>query len=392
VRGMKQIPRAWRTGVMALMGCLVAALALAACGSSSSGSSSSSTASTASTAATPASTSSATASSGTASWCGSKSITLGIQDGGGLNAWSAASLAQVKQEAAECPAVKKEIVVDAGFDPQKAVSGLQSMIAQGANAIVVIPDSGVCAELPAMRQATGRGIKVATWASNPCGSTPADYQSYTDQNSVTSAKVALDWVAKQMGGKGNLLYLGGPAGNTVDQDLIKGMYQALKAYPNIHVLDNVTTTSWPVTDWSTAQAEKTTSGLLAKYPTINGVMDMYGADAIGDVAAFKQAGRKMVPIVTTQLNSLSCEWAKLPAAQRFPLADESNRNWMGRLAVRQAVSAANGLSDSTPQSITLPLLENSAVPSMAPKCYSQGPNYDPSNSMTDAQVLAAASK
>jgi ribose transport system substrate-binding protein len=324
-------------------------------------------------------------------WCGSKPVTLGIADGGGLNAWSAASLAQVKAEAALCPAIKKEIVSDADFTPQKAISGLQSMIAQGVNAIVIIPDSGVCAELPTLRQATQRGIKVATWAASGCGTMPADYQSYTDQNQVAVGATAAKWVATEMGGKGNLLYLGGPAGNLVDQGLIKGMYQALKGYPHIKVLDNVTTKSWPVTDWSTAQAEKTTAGLLAKYSKIDGIMDMYGADAIGDLAAFQQAGRKMPPMVTTQLNSLSCEWAKLKGSKSFPLADISNRNWMGRLAVRQAVSAVNGIKDTEGQSISLPLLENSAVSGDAPKCYAgQGPNYDPSNAWSEAQVTAAA--
>ena len=74
-------------------------------------------------------------------WCGDEKITLGIQDGGGLNAWSKESLAQVRLEAAKCPNIEDEIVVNAGFDPQKATSGIQSMVAQGANAIVINPSS-----------------------------------------------------------------------------------------------------------------------------------------------------------------------------------------------------------------------------------------------------------
>jgi ribose transport system substrate-binding protein len=378
----------------AALGLVVAVLALSACGSSSNSNSSA----TGTAAASAGTSSAASSSSGAAApasgtwWCGKKSITLGIQDGGGLNAWSAASLQQVKLEAAKCPAIKKTIVVDAGFDPQKATSGLQSMIAQGANAIVIIPDSGVCAELPTIRQATGRGIKVATWAANGCGKVPSDYQSYTDQNTVAAGETALQWMAKQLHGKGNVLYLGGPAGNLVDQGLIQGVDTALKQYPNLKILDNVTTKSWPVTGWSTAGAEKETSALLAKYPDVNGVIDMYGADGIGDVAAFNQAGRKMPPIISTQLNSLSCEWKKDQGTSKaFTLADMSNRNWMGRLAVRQAVSAVNGIKDSELQSINLKILEDSSVPGEAPKCYAnEGPNYDPSNSWSDAQVTAQA--
>jgi ribose transport system substrate-binding protein len=394
--------RAQRRAITGTIGVLAAVLSIAACGSSHSSSSSGSSGGSATAAAdasagttgtsTGSSGSSSAASSGVKSWCGSKPITLGIQDGGGLNAWSAESLVQVKQEAAECPEVKKQIVVDADFTPQKATSGLQSMIAQGANAIVIIPDSGNCAELAMMRQATQRGIKVAAWASNPCGKVGQDYQSYTDQNAPAAGATALQWVAKQIHGKGNVLYLGGPAGNGVDQGLIQGVEQANKQYPGIHILDNVSTKSWPVAGWSTAGAQKETSALLAKYPDVNAVIDMYGADAIGDVAAFNQAGRKMPPIVTTQLNSLSCEWKKDQGTSKaFTLADMSNRNWMGRLAVRQAISAVNGLKDPLEQSIKLKILEDSSVKGEQPVCYSgKSPNFDPSNSWSDAKVVAQA--
>jgi ribose transport system substrate-binding protein len=397
--------RTWRRAGTVALAVTAGAFGLAACGSSSSSSSSSAAASantstssgstgnggSSTTSANSGSSSSSTGgSTSLASWCGSKPITLGIQDGGGLNAWSAASLQQVKQEAALCPAIKKEIVVDADFTPEKATSGLQSMIAQGANAIVIIPDSGNCAELAQMRAATQRGIKVAAWASNPCGTVGQDYQSYTDQNTVAAGSTALQWMAKQLHGKGNVLYLGGPAGNGVDQGLIQGVEAANKQYPGIKILDNVSTKSWPVAGWSTAGAEKETSALLAKYPNVDGVIDMYGADAIGDVAAFNQAGRKMPPIITTQLNSLSCEWKKDQGTSKaFSMADMSNRNWMGRLAVRQAVSAVNGLKDSIPQSIKLKILEDSTVKGDAPVCYAgKSPNYDPSNSWSDAKVIA----
>jgi hypothetical protein len=40
-------------------------------------------------------------------------------------------LAQVQLEAKKCPSIRKQIV-NAGFDPQKSVSGLRGMVAQGA--------------------------------------------------------------------------------------------------------------------------------------------------------------------------------------------------------------------------------------------------------------------
>ena len=68
-------------------------------------------------------------------WCGDEKVTLGIQDGGGLNDWSKQSFEQVQAAVEDCPNIEDTIVVNAGFDPQKAVSGMQGMIAQGANAL-----------------------------------------------------------------------------------------------------------------------------------------------------------------------------------------------------------------------------------------------------------------
>ena len=132
---------------------LLAALVLSACGGGSSSSSSSETTTEAESEAETEGTGGAeaegeeetgteTAAAGSSEWCGEEGVVLGIQDGGGLNNWSKESQEQVQMVSKECPAVEKEIVVDADFEPQKAVSGIQSMISQGANAIVIIPDSG----------------------------------------------------------------------------------------------------------------------------------------------------------------------------------------------------------------------------------------------------------
>jgi ribose transport system substrate-binding protein len=371
-----KVRRGHRSRVAAL-GLIVPALALAACGSDDEGGSGSSGGSN-----------SAASGGDKPAWCGDKPVTLGIYDGGGLNAWSADSLAQVKKEAKKCPAIKKQIVVNAGFDPQKGTSGLQSMISQGANAIVAIPDAGVCAELPTLRQATQRGVKVATYAADACGKNGKDYVSYSDWDTVNDGKILTEFVAKQMNGKGNLMFLGGPAGNTVDQGTIKGMYEALKAYPDVKVLGKVTEKSWPVTNWDPAQAQKVTSGLLAKYPKVDGIVDIYGASVLGEIKAFEDANRKVPALATSHLNALACQYEKAKGTSReFELATISNRNWTGALAVRKAVAAVNGLKNEDREIIPLDLLTDSSDEAKEPKCFKdKGPDYDPSNDWSDEEL------
>ena len=96
---------------------LLAALVLSACGGSSSSSSSSETTTEAESEAEPEGTGGAeaegeeeesgteTAAAGASEWCGEEGVTLGIQDGGGLNNWSKESQEQVQMVSKECPAV-----------------------------------------------------------------------------------------------------------------------------------------------------------------------------------------------------------------------------------------------------------------------------------------------
>lgn len=325
-----------------------------------------------------------------ASWCGDEPITLGIYDGGGLNSWSAESKKQVEQEAAKCDAIEDTIVVDAGFDPQVGVSGLQGMIAQGANAIVLIPDAGVCAELPQMKQATSRGIAVVPWAADPCGTAPEDFQTYVDWDVVEAGRGWAEWTAEQLDGKGNILYLGGPAGNPVDAGQVEGMYEVLEDYPDINVLENVTTESWPVTNWDPAEARKVTAALLAKNPQIDAIISSFGTTTTGAIKAFQAEGRAIPSIATIAENELSCifdEAAGTP--DEFQLATYSNRNWLGRIAVRKAVAGVNGIEEPGKDIVALPLFEDSTNPDLQPICDpSQPPDAYLSNQLPAEELEA----
>jgi ribose transport system substrate-binding protein len=322
-------------------------------------------------------------------WCGDEQVTLGIQDGGGLNDWSKQSFEQVQEAVKDCPNIEDTIVVNAGFDPQKAVSGLQGMISQQADAIVIIPDAGVCAELPTMRQATQRGIVVVPWAADPCGEEGTDFETYVDFDNIEAGRQFARFVGEQMGGKGNLIWLGGPAGNPVDAGEIKGMYEVLDAeYPDITVLDGVTEEKWPVTNWDPAEASKVAAGLLAKYPQIDGIISSYGSVAAAAVKEFEKAGRPIPPIATLEQNELACIYEdKKGTPDEFQLATVSNRNWLGQVAVRKAVASVNGIEDSGKSIVVLPFVENSTDDALQPVCDPNAPAETfHSNEKADEQI------
>jgi ribose transport system substrate-binding protein len=382
---------------------LLAALVLSACGGGGSSSSSSSETTTEAEAETESESSGAegeeesgaeTAAAGSEAWCGEEGVTLGIQDGGGLNNWSKESQEQVQQIAKSCPAVEKEIVVDADFEPQKAVSGIQSMISQGANAIVLIPDSGNCAEVPAMRQAMQHGVVVVPWAADPCGTEGTDYTKYIDWDTKAAGREWAEWVIEQMGDKGKLLYEGGPAGNTVSSNAAEAIAEVVGEHPNVELVEPISSEEWPVTNWDPAETKKLTSAILAKHPEIDGLINDYGASVEAELQAFQAANRKIPAVAASESNALSCTWKEeKEAGNEFPLMTISSRNWLGRYAAQFAIAEASG---GTPPALknggifSLGQWENS-VSGKKPECRPEdSPEASFSNEMSEEETAKIA--
>lgn len=325
-----------------------------------------------------------------ASWCGSKPITLGYLDGNGANAWSQESLAQAKKAAAECPAVKKVMVVDADFNVQAAVSGLDSLVARGANAIVIVPDASASAELPGIIAATRHGVKVVPWAVNPGGSVPQDYVTFVNYVTEHNGALWAQWLVSTLHGKGNIVYLGGPPGNPIDVAQLTGVVSVLKKYPNMKLLTGYSTSTWPVTNWAASTAQQVMAGLLAKYSgtKIDGLITGDGQSTLGAIQAFKDANRPTPDIAGQESNGLACAWQSAKGtSDAFQLATSSNRNWMAQVAVQKAIAAANGLTAKfdgkpVPSTFNLPLYENSvAGGALTPHCDRQLPMADLTSSI-----------
>ncbi|MCU1617130.1 MAG: hypothetical protein JWO98_4670 [Frankiales bacterium] len=316
-------------------------------------------------------------------FCGKKNITLGIQDGYGVNAWSQASLAAVRSEAAKCPNVKTVVQIGEG-DLQKSISQINSMVAQGVDALTVIPDFGK-AELPAIKAATHAGVKVVPWGADPSGMAGTDYVSYVDWSSATAGTEWAQWMVKTLKGKGNVVFIGGPAGNPVTAGQLTSIVKVFQANPGMKLLTG--DSSWPATNWDPATAQQVMSSLLAKYPQIDGVISDYGTDALAATRAFQSAGRPLVPVATLDANGLGCLYQQSKGSQPgFQLATISSRNWLGRVAARKAIAAAEGVSDNEPSAYALPITEDSTG-AAAPQCDASAPQdaYD-SNKISSSDL------
>jgi ribose transport system substrate-binding protein len=304
------------------------------------------------------------------SFCGTKNITLGIHDGVGINGWSKSSMAAVRSEAAKCPNVKQVVRIGQG-DLQKSISDVNGLVAEGIDALVIIPDFGK-AQLPSLKAATKAGVKVVAWAADPGGKPGEDYVAYVDWDQVSAGGAWAEWTAKAIGGKGNVVFLGGPAGNPVSANSLAGIKTAMAKYPGVTMLTGYD--DWPITNWDAALLQKTLTGLLAKYPQIDAIInDSDGFTGLGVLHAYEAANKPLVPIATLEGNEFGCEFSKLkPANPKLEYGTLSARTWMGRVAARKAIAAAQGIENHEPDIYQLPVYEDSLA-GKPPKCDSTQP-------------------
>lgn len=317
-------------------------------------------------------------------FCGHKKITVGYTDAFGINAWSAYSLAAFRLEAAKCPNVKVISVAGQG-DLQKAISDINSLVSQGVNAIVTVPDFGP-AELPAIKAATAAGVKVVAVTADPGGKPGKDYVAYVDWNPRSAGATFARWMVKALHGKGNVLYIGGPAGNPVGIGMLAGMKKVFPKHPGIKMLSGYKT--WVVDNWDAATAAKDATALLAKYPKIDGIVSEGELEMPAVMRVFANAGRPLPNFTAIDGNVFGCAFKKYKRTNpSLQVATISSRNWLGRVAARKAIAAAEGLKDNEPSIYNLPLYENSLNMHMQPKCVpSRPPTAAFSSQMTDKQV------
>lgn len=295
-----------------------------------------------------------------ASVCGSKDkpVSVGFVDGYGTNTWSKTVKAEVESEIAKCPQVTSFEYAAGRGDLAATTSAITSMAAKGTKIILVIPDAGPgAAHLPAMKTATDAGSLVLAVASDPGAKAGEGFLDYTDQSPQYSGSSWAQWVVDQLGkAGGNVVFLGGPAGAAVSTGEFEGVQSVFKNNPQINLL-----TPEPVaTNWDPAQAQTAMAGLLAQFPKIDAVITDYGATTAGAIRAYQAAGITLPIMTSTDDNSLSCGYAALKAANPgYELATHSSRTWIGRVALRKALAAFNGKSDTEPSIYNLAIFEDS---------------------------------
>jgi ribose transport system substrate-binding protein len=325
---------AWR--VTGLLAALVVVGACAAPGSTASTAlGSSAPAATASAAAPESAAVSPSAAAGIPAWCGPKQITLSVSDGFGGNNWRRITSGEAKAEASLCPSVTKYVYTDGQGDVQKSISDINGLAAQGVQAMVVFPDAGP-AMLPAIRAAYQAGSVVVPYRVDPGGKAGVDFNEYISTDFCVDAKLMANWLIKALPNGGNVVYLGGPAGNSQSTTRSTCLHEVLDP-TNIKLIGQQ---PFEVTNWDPAVTQQVITADLAKFPTIDGWATDFGAAFASSLPAFAQASRKVGVVAAEDSNAFAC--ASIKPDTGFQMMTVTSQNWMSRTAVDFAVAIATG--------------------------------------------------
>ena len=218
------------------------------------------------------------------------------------NSWRQAMLKSWAEVAD--PAVKSGIVAAAPTfttaenQATEQAQQIQNLILQGYKAIAIDAASPTALN-GVIKQACAAGVTVVTFdgiATEPCA-----YRIAVDFHQLGAMQI--DYMAKRLNGKGNLLEIRGLAGVSVDDEIHRGITDEIKKYPGLKIVGSVHG------DWTQTVAQKQVAGILPTLPKIDGVVAQ-GGDGFGAANAIKEAGRPTPIIILGNRQEELAWWAQ----------------------------------------------------------------------------------
>ncbi len=288
-------------------------------------------------------------------------LTIGFSDISLVNSWRVQARRQAEMTAKELGVELK--VTDAGGDATKQIADVEDLLARNVDALVVTP-AAPKPVAPAIERAAQAGIPVILW------STKADTDQYTAgvfSDEVYFGQAGAEQLAKDLGGKGNVIMLRGIAGVSVDDDRYNGAKKALEASPGIKIVGE------EYGDWAFEQGKAATENLLAAHRQIDGVWSSGAEMTRGAIQAFQEAGRDLVPMSGEHNNGFLKLWKETGIKSVAPITP----TWMAPEAVKLAVAALRGQEIAKdyvvkPEPITADTLDQFIKPELSDDLWPEG--------------------
>ena len=160
-------------------------------------------------------------------------LVIAWSDGNSANEHNAICTRIAKEHAESITDYEIEfILLDGKGSGEAQVAHCETFIAQGVDCVIVQPyDAAACQVGVEMVAEAGIPVMVAKATIEDNSICP-----YVGQDDTIAGEIEMKWIAEQLGGKGNIVILEGPTGNSAAIKRNDGIKNVLKDYPDIKVL------------------------------------------------------------------------------------------------------------------------------------------------------------
>jgi ribose transport system substrate-binding protein len=174
------------------------------------------------------------------------------------------------------------VILDSQNDSAKEMSNVEDLVSQKVAAILINPTDST---------AVGAAIKLANREKVPVitldrGASSGTVVSHIASDNVAGGKLAGEYIAKALGGKGSVVELEGIAGTSAARDRGKGFNEAMTAA-------KIKVVARQVADFDRAKGLSVMENILQAQPTVDAVFAHNDEMALGALKAIQGSGRKI---------------------------------------------------------------------------------------------------
>ena len=233
------------------------------------------------------------------------------------------------------------VIYDAQDDSAKMTSSMEDLIQKKVGAILVNP-TDADAVVPSILAANAAGIPVLTIDR---GATSGEVVTHIASDNVAGGKMAGEFLAEKIGGKGKVVELVGIPGTSAARDRGKGFHEAMEGYPGIKIVAS------QAADFNRDRGLAVFENILQAQPEIDGVFAHNDGMVLGAIAAAEAAGRK--GIVFVGFDAVD-DAVKAVKDGRLAATVAQQPKEMGLLGVEYAVKYLEG--EAIPDNVPVPLM------------------------------------
>jgi ABC-type sugar transport system substrate-binding protein len=185
----------------------------------------------------------------------------------------------------------KLVVTDSGFDPAKQTSQIGDDITKHVDLIIASPGDQN-ALVPAYRDAKRAGIPVMSVANHIAPKEQKALElTFYGRNWAEVASIRTKYLAKRLGGKGDIILIRGPSGVAFVEEEKQGLFATLKSYPQIHVVFDQN-----AKQFSASEGLRLAEDALTAHPNAKAIWTEGDDLAQGIVRALKERNNHMIVV------------------------------------------------------------------------------------------------